>query len=157
MADLFGRTNQQFGGAFPVDGARVAFAGSDGQLLGVGLLTQNLGFNYSQPITILFEVGTNYAYVVAGRARGGVNMARVLGPRQVVKAFYTKYGDVCNMGSNMLNIDAQSAACIEGTSSNAFVIGIQNSVITNIGGSVSSDNSLLTEQLGLQFLTLTLN
>lgn len=157
MADIFGRTNQLFAGAFPVDGARVSFAGQNGQLLGVGLLTQSMGYNYAQPVTIMFEVGTNNAYAVAGRARGGVNMSRVLGPRQMTKDFYLKYGDICNMGTNVLNIDAKSAACLEGAGTNTFLIGITNSVITNLAGNTTSENSLFTESVGMQFLTLNLN
>lgn len=156
MADIFGRTNQDFGGAFPVDGARVAFAGNNGNLLGVGLLTQNLGFNYNQPITILFEIGTNYGYAVAGRARGSVNMARVLGPRPVLRDFYLKYGDVCNMATNILNLEARSASCLEGASSSSFTLGMSNSVITTLGGSISSENSLFSETVAMQYLTLNL-
>lgn len=155
MADIFGRTNQQFQGAFPVDGARVAFAGSDGNLLGVGLVTQNIGFNYAQPITVLFEVGTNNAYVVGGRSRGSANMSRVLGPRAFMPGFYQKYGNVCNMATNILNLDARSAACIEGSGANTFVLGIQYAVITNLQGTVNSENGLMTEGVALQYLTLT--
>jgi len=157
MSDIFGRSNQTFGGAFPVDGARVAFSGTSGNLLGVGLLTQNLGFNYNQPITILFEIGTNYGYAVSGRARGSVNMARLLGPRPVVTSFYLQYGNVCNMGTNILNLECQSTACIEGASGTAFTLGITNVVITTLGGSISSENSLFTESVALQYLTLNLD
>ena len=156
MSDIFGRSNQQFAGAFPVDGARVAFSGTDGNLLGVGLVTQNVGFNYSQPITILFEVGTTNAYVIGGRARGGANMSRVLGPRAVMPAFYTTYGNVCNMATNILNLDARSATCPEGTGGSSFVLGLQYVVITNLQGAVNSENGLLTEGVTLQYLTLNL-
>jgi hypothetical protein len=157
MADVWGRSNQDFGGAFPVDGARIAVAGNNGNLLGVGLLTQNLGFNYNQPITFLFEIGTNLGYAIAGRARGNVNISRILGPRPMMKDFYVKYGNVCNMATNIMNVEAKSAACLEGASTDQFTLGMHYLVINALGGSVASENSLFTETLGLQYLTLDLN
>jgi hypothetical protein len=155
MSDLFGRSNQQFAGAFPVDGARVAFSGSDGNLLGVGLLTQNLQYSYSQPIMLLFEVGTNNGYAVAGRARGSVNLQRILGPRPLLAGFYTKYGNVCNMATNVLNLSCRSAACVEGAGGSSFGLGMQNCVINTVGGAITSENSMLTETTAMQFLILT--
>jgi len=155
MADIYGRSNQVFAGSFPVDGARISLAGNDGEMLGVGLLSQNLGYQYGQPVTILYEVGTNNTYIVTGRARGGVNISRVLGPREVVRGFYRKYGDVCNAKTNILNLEARAAGCGDGASS-PFNLGMNHCVITNLAGSVASDTGLMSEQVAMQFLSLEL-
>lgn len=156
MADIYSLTNQQFGGAFPIDGAKISFSGSDGNLLGVGFVTQNLNYQYAQPITTLFEVGTNNVYVVAGRARGSAGLARVLGPRPIISGFYSQYGNVCNMGSNILSLDCASGSC-PAVSSGAFVLGMHYAVITSVGGSVTSENALFSENVALQYLTLDLS
>ena len=155
MADMWGRSNLNYAGSFPVDGARVSFSGTDGNLLGVGLLTQNLSVNYSQPITILFEIGTNNAYAVSGRPRGGGSMARILGPRQMMAGFYTQYGNVCNMASNILNLEAQAPSCGTVSAGNAFTLGMNNCVLTSVGVSITSENALLSENVSLMFLTMT--
>lgn len=157
MADIFGRSNQVFAGAFPVDGARISFAGNDGDIVGVGLLSQSLGYQYNQPITLLYEIGTNNTCIVTGRARGGVQIQRVLGPRPVVKGFYTKYGDVCNAATNILNLEARSAACAAQAGGEQFALGMTHCLIEGMAGTVSSENGLMTENLQMRFLGLELN
>lgn len=161
MADIFGRVNTQYGGSFPVDGAKVVVSGGGTELTGVGMLTQQLQFNYNQPISVLFEIGTNYGYIVSGRARGAATASRIVGYRSFMGGFYAKYGDVCNAGSNMINIEAKAGSCgvdLPGKSSDELAtFGLNNVVIAGISGSVTSENSLFSETLQLQYLALSLD
>lgn len=157
MPEIFSRSQQVFAGAFPVDGARVSFSGQDGNILGVGLLTQNLTYSYQQPITVLYELGSNNGYMVAGRARGNAGMARVLGPRPLLKNFYVQYGNVCNAASNHLALQLSAAACTNGPGTISATLGMNYAVITSVGGSITSENSLFSENVAVTFLTLDLS
>lgn len=156
MADIFSRANQDFKGSFASDAAQVAFSGDgSGNVFGVGLLTQNLGVNYTQSITRLYEIGTNYTYLVAGRTQGQLSMGRVLGPRPVAAAFYTTYGNVCNAATNNLNFSAQ-AGCNSQSLGGSLTFGVQNAVIVSIGLSVGAQDMVINENLAMTFISLTL-
>lgn len=156
MADIFSRAGQDFMGSFASDAARVAFAGggTDG-VVGVGLLTQSLSCNYTQAITRLYEIGTNFTYLVAGRTQGQISLGRVLGPRPVQAAFYAKYGNVCNAATNNLNFEA-TAGCNGVGATGTFTFGIKNAVINSIGFSVAAQDMVINEQLAMMFVSLEL-
>lgn len=157
MADIFSRANQNFQGSFASDAAQVAFAGNgSGQVFGVGLLTQNLSINYTQSITKLYEIGTNYTYLVAGRTQGQLSMGRVLGPRPVAAAFYTTYGNVCNAATNNLNFSAQAGCNSQSSTGGALTFGVQNAVIVSIGLSVGAQDMVINEQLAMTYVSLEL-
>jgi len=172
-ADIYSRAGNDFGGAFAADAAKVVF-GSDflgagtatasgTRAGGVGLLTQNLQIQYSQAVTRLYEIGSNATFLVAGRTQGQASMGRVLGPRAVNIAFYTKYGNVCNAGQNNINFEAD-AGCPENaglyyggggaTASGSYTFIIRYVVITNIGIAVAAQDMIINEQLQLMFISL---
>lgn len=167
MADIFNRASNQFGGSFASDAAKVVFstgggaAASPGGSGGVGLLTQSAQINYSQQITRLYEIGSNYTFLVAGRTQGTVSMARVLGPRQVQTQFYTNYGNVCNAANNNLTINMQTgcptgagAGQDGGLGSIAFLI--KNCVIVSLGLSIAAQDMIVNEQFQMMFISLEL-
>jgi hypothetical protein len=164
MADIFARAGNDFRGAFSADAARVVFAGQGlaSDAGGVGLLTQNLSVNYAQQITRLYEIGTNATYLVAGRTFGNIGLGRVLGPRSVQLAFYTRYGNVCNAAQNNFNLE-MDAACTNAPNAGGAAVGqgsgnyrfaIRNSVITNIGIAIAAADMLVNEQLQMMFVSL---
>lgn len=157
MPDIFDRPGQQFGGSFASDAAKIVFAGA-GEILGgggVGLLTQNLQVGYTQQVTQLYEIGTNYVFLVCGRARGQVSIGRVLGPRPVQTAFYRKYGNVCNAATNNIAIQAEMGCQGQGGSGQVS-FHIKNLVLTSVAITVAAENMILNEQLGAQFVSLEL-
>jgi hypothetical protein len=163
MADIFSRSGTDFQGSFTSDSARVTFAGggtSSGAILGAGLITQSIGVNYTQSITQLFEIGTNFTYFVAGRAQGQVSIARVLGPRPIQTAFYAKYGNVCNAATNNLNFEAATGCDVPGVATaggNTYTFGVNNAVITTIGITIASaQDMMINEQLSMRYVSLTL-
>ena len=93
--DVYSR-EVQFGGAFSADGARITF----GDAFQCGMLVQNIQYQYQQNISRLYEVGCPDVYLVAGRTSGQVSIARIIGPKKLAAAFYTKFGNVCNAGEN---------------------------------------------------------
>lgn len=147
--DVFSR-DVSYGGSFSADGCRVTF--SD---FGAGLLVQTLTYQYQQQISRLYEVGSPYLYLIAGRTQGRVGMSRVIGPKRIMPAFYAKYGDVCKAGDNNLKIGAKTG-CHGGASDTGAEqkILLRNCVISQLGGSVNANDVLITENLDMMFLLL---
>lgn len=112
--DVFGRQVDIFGGAFSSDAMKMTFPnvqGFNGAFTGnFGLLVQQIQMNYQQNITRRYEVGRPAVYYIQGPAEGSVSMQRLLGPRALTKAFYQKFGDVCQALSNVLHFEL-SAGC----------------------------------------------
>lgn len=166
MSDVFSRANNNFGGSFASDAAKVVFSSGNtsagdvvGPSGGVGLLTQNTSINYSQQIQRLYEVGSNYTFLVAGRTQGQLAMARVLGPRQVQTQFYKNFGNVCNAANNNLSIVLETGCSADGgigggLGSLAFLI--KNCVITGLGISVGAQDMIINEQFQAMFVSLEL-
>lgn len=164
MPDIFGRRPLDYGGSFSADGAQIEIAG----LVGIGLIVQQLSIQYQQPITRIYEVGTQKTYFVAGRPQGTANIASVLGPGSVFSTFYQLLGDVCNAPINDLRICLQAGCTTPiGTSvsfpvpaiiSSAVSSGMQliakNMVLQSIGLAVAAQDMVINQQLGLFFTSL---
>lgn len=154
--DILGRIAPAFGGAFSADAAVLNFAGTS-LAGGVGLLTQQLSFQYQQNIMRIYEIGTAFTYYIAGRAQGSASVTRVLGPRPLLFTFYSVYGNVCNAGQNTIGfamqqgcqspIDAQAQA----TYRYMYLVGC---VIQSIGFSAQAENMMVNEQVSMMFVAL---
>lgn len=165
MADVFAREGNDFQGSFASDGAKVIFASNagNGDFLGVGMLTQQLSVQYSQAVTRLYEIGTNFTFLVAGRTQGQVTLARVLGPRSVQLSFYTKYGNVCNADTNNVNFETETGCQqgdgagggAQGNLANGHKFGVHNAVITNLGVTVNAQDMMINEQITMMFVQMT--
>ncbi len=148
---VFTRNQYTLTDSFSADSAMLTFSG------GVSpALVQNINFNYSQNITRLYEVGGPGAgqkqrtYYVGGRTQGQAGIARVIGPRTSMAAFYRTYGDVCAAKRNSIEI-AFVAGCDGGGLGAYTLLGV---VITNIGFAVQAMDMVFNENSGLQFVDL---
>jgi len=175
MADLFNRSDA-FGGSFSGDEVSITFAARGTELIdrvagdfdntqatsrgGVGLLVQNLGVNYAQQISQLWELGSNRTYYVAGRTNGNANMQRVMGPTRIIQAFYNTFGDACNADANILELSLGGAACggealteeLAGETGYDFLL--KFCVINNIGFNVAAANMMINEAIAIMFGSL---
>lgn len=154
--DVYGRFSNSFGGAFAADSAKLTFAGGSENLVGaggVGLLTQQLAFNYTQMVSRLYELGTNNTFYVAGRTQGSISIGRVLGPRPVSMAFYQKYGSVCHASTNILNLQ-MATECEPSAATPTFAWVMKFCLITSIAVSVNAQDMMVNEQLQMMFASL---
>jgi hypothetical protein len=157
--DIFGRVPLQFAGAFVADGAVATFGGLAGG--GVGLLCQQLSFNYSQSVTRLYEIGSNLAYYVVGRTQGSASASRVLGPRPVSTAFYRAYGNPCNNNTITFRAGVGCGPGAVGTGpgaggSSSLTFVLTGVVLMSIAISVSAQDMIVNEQLQMMFIALLL-
>lgn len=158
--DIFGRRALEFGGAFAADSAQIELDlacvdENDVPLSSSGLLTQQLQVNYQQPITRLYEVGTQKTYYVAGRPQGTANIARILGPGTVMAELYECLGDVCKADRNDLCFCVE-ANCIgnQGQQFNAMAICLKNVVLQSLGFSIQAQDMIINEQMSLFFTAM---
>jgi hypothetical protein len=158
--DIFGRRPLEFGGAFAADSACIQLnldcddGGSEACAI-EGLLTQQMNVQYQQPITRLYEVGSQKTYYVAGRPQGTMNVARVLGPGGVMACFYECLGDVCNADKNDICFCVE-ANCLgnEDQDFNALEVCLKNVVLQSLGMSVQAQDMIINEQLSLFFTAM---
>jgi hypothetical protein len=100
--DIFNRTPDTYGGAFTADSAKLTFSGlAQGNSL-LGLLVQQMQASYQQPLTKVFELGSNAIYYIVGRTSGSLNINRISGPRKLGAAFYSKFADACQARTNTM-------------------------------------------------------
>lgn len=165
MPDIFNRRPLTVGNSFAADSAVITFGGGGlGPGAGAGLLVQNLGFQYQQPVNRIYELGTQLTYYVAGRPQGNGNIGRILGPGPVVIAFYYAYGDVCRASQNNINIFA-SALCnpndgveAPGVPLARVVPGVKwcltGVVLNSVGMTIGAQDMVMNEALGFMFTAL---
>ena len=124
------------------------------------MLVQNLGFNYQQQVTRIFEIGTNLQFYVAGRTQGQMSLGRVLGPRPIALAFYQKYGNVCEAATNILDIQLATGCRATGefasVNGQIYAFTMKFVVITSIGVTMAAQDMLINEQLSAMFASLNL-
>lgn len=168
--DIFGRKPLQFGGAFAADSANIELIipcdtdgdGYDEEFPTCGLLTQNLSIQYQQPITRLYEVGSQFTYYVAGRPQGTATIARILGPGAVIDGLYECLGNVCNADKNDICFCLQAGCATDiisetacGTAQFSSVkLGLKNVVLQGIGFSVQAQDMVINEQMSLFFTAM---
>lgn len=157
--DIYGRAGQDFGGSIAADAARVVFAAADLDGSGVGMLVQQLQFNYQQQVSRIFEIGSDKTFYVVGRTQGQVTMARIVGPRQVQLGFYTKFGNACLAAENNIDFLAE-AGCTSagggrvGLSGTAYQFTIKHAVIISLGVQIGAQDMVINEQVQLMYTAL---
>lgn len=177
MADVFGREELTFGGAFAADSAVVNFstldcqlanlAGQQGQLQGgVGMLAQQIQFSYTQPIQRFYELGAQKVYYFAGRPSGQGTIARMVGPRKLSTDFYRRLGNVCCADKNILTISAAAGCKLNGVEvpgsapdgstidERALFYDLSGVVISSIGGTIAAEDMIFREALTFVFYKL---
>lgn len=142
MAAVF-QGAQTYNGGFRADQLTLTFGGQNVS----GFLVQNVQFQFSQQITMLYEIGSENVYYVGGRAQGSATLARVVGPAPLAKQFITTFNNLCSPQD--INFNA-SAGCKAGGPNYT----LQDAVLTTISVSVTSQEVVINEQLQFIFVNL---
>lgn len=151
MPDVFNRNVDGFGGSFSADSAEFFFLAATGSEAGVGLLIQNVTVSYQQQVTRIYELGSSLHFYVIGRTNGQLGMARVLGPRPLMTAFYRKYGDGCQAATN--NFLLRFTSDCQGNPQDALVE-VKYSVINSIGFTMGAQDAVINEQVQMLYAQL---
>lgn len=158
--DIYGRS-QVFGGAFSVDETSLTFSGSAGSAgtLGssgtLGALVQNVQGQYQRPVQRIYELSSEKrTYFVAGRAEGGLNIGRIAAPGPITTDFLKQFGDICNVRSNHMAINAGGVGCANNSiGSNASKYDIHFCFISGISFQIAADQIAMSENLQMTFMS----
>lgn len=151
MADVFGRADSPFAGAFSADKSVLQLGDMGGNA--AGSLVQNLQVNYQQQVNQIFEIGSASRYYVVGRTNGNISFGRVVGPRIVALELLQRLGNVCegDAASHRLQFTLGSSACnwkdVGGASGSNIRIVADAVVATSVGYSVQAQDMLINENV----------
>ena len=134
---------QTFNGGFRADQLTVTFGGIDV----AGFLVQNIQFSYTQQITLLYEIGSEFVYYVGGRAQGTATLARVVGPAPLGGIFINLFNDLCNPQD--ITFDSSS-----GCEGGGLTYTLEDAVLTTVSVSVTAQDVVINEQLQFIFIDL---
>ncbi len=150
--DIFGRRMDSFGGAFTSDHATITFPGVTGLANAVGLLIQQVQVGYNRQLSRLYELNSRAFYYVAGRPMGQGTIGRIVGPTPLQAAFYEKYGDVCQAGTNSMQLNI-FAGCDEAILSKRA--SMHFTVINAFAMTISAEQAMINETATLTFSNYT--
>lgn len=154
MPDVLGRAPSTYAGAFSADRSRLVLFGAPGP----GLLVQNVGVQYQQPIQTIFEVGSNYRYYVVGRPSGQMNIGQILGPTELSLAALRRLGDPCNGQANRrLDLTLGTAACLGANVGREIILSADGCIGSSAQFSVAAEQMLVSQQVGVTFANLASN
>jgi hypothetical protein len=151
--DIFNRASNSIGKVWSVDGASVTFAGPEADSLGVGMLVQQTNVGYQQQVTRIYEIGSDYTYFIAGRVQGNLTIGRIIGPGVIMSAFYTRFGNPCNVRSNVMQLNIGSTCDGSAFTKTASYL-ISYIILTSVGLTVGAQDMVVNEQLQMMFVKM---
>lgn len=146
MAGVLGST-QTWAGSFKADLLKVNFNGVTG-----GMLVQNMQFNFSQQVSMLFELGSQNVYFVGGRAQGTASVNRIVGPGKAILTLFQGYGNICEPKD--IDFTAEGGC---GGAQGGIRYKLKKAVLTSVGASVDAQQIVISEQLQFMFVDLDAN
>ncbi len=145
MASVFAST-QTFNGGFRADFLKFSLAGQDAR----GMIVQNVQFQYNQQVSLLYEVGSEFAYYIGGRANGNATFAYIVGPAKLSGLLLTLFRDLCSPKDISLSA---SAGCSPGTRG-AINYELQSAVMVGISGTISAEQAIISQNLQFMFINM---
>lgn len=157
MADVFGRQDSPFVGAFAADSSVVTV----GTVKGARMLIQNIQVGYQQAVNQIFELGSNNRYYVVGRTNGNMSLARIVGPVKMNQDVLKMFGNVCegNPSEKSLTFDLGTSSCnavafqenIVGHQDGNVKIRADGCVATGVTYAIQAQDMLINENVTLMF------
>jgi len=162
-ANIFENADQTIGGAFTAENCSLKL-GADAA---TGAIVQRVNFTINRPINFIYELGTKGAavqnvYYVGGRRQGQAQFERIVGGSNVFKKFVDNYGPLCEKPGENIILTAHGGCAITGAGEAGAAINSDGGVtytlktpkITTLGASVSAQDIVIMESIGLVFLDL---
>jgi hypothetical protein len=155
MGNPFETNNQTPGGAFTAENCKLKGTG-----LGDGAVVQRVQFTIQRPINFIYEIGStktkNNVYYVGGRRRGEATFERVVGGSNTFKQFVQNYGPLCENKGEDIVLEAEGGCALgkDGLKSETVKYTLITPRLTSVGASVSAQDIVIMESIGLVFLDL---
>jgi hypothetical protein len=161
-ANIFENTDQTIGGAFTAENCSLQL----GDAPSTGAVVQRVNFTINRPINFIYELGTKGApqnvYYVGGRRQGQAQFERIVGGSNAFKTFVDDYGPLCEKPGKNIILTAHGGCAITergaaGAALNAdggVTYTLKTPKITTLGVSVSAQDIVIMENVGMVFLDL---
>ena len=149
MASIFAG-GQQHNGGFRADQLRVSFGGESVK----GLLVQDVNFNFSQQLAMLYEIGSPFVYYVGGRSQGSAGISQIVGPASRAPLLLTRFRDLCNPQD--ISFDA-TAGCGVGqvaTNGSGLRHTLIDAVLVGLAVGVTAQNVVINRNLNFMYIDL---
>jgi hypothetical protein len=162
--DVLGSRSATFSGAMAAEDALITFsnlttAGTNTNQ-NLPLLLQNIQLQYSQAVTRLYDLTQHSVFYVRGRAAGQASIGQIIGPTRIADSFLTKFGSVCNAGTNDLVLTMSNACSSAGGAANGSTwsygdsITAKYAVITAMALQVQAEQMVVQQNVSLMFSAL---
>lgn len=171
MAGIFKRSRTNFGGAFPAQfGMLTSTVGL------TGILMQSLNATFNQQTSKIYEIGrageVRNFYHVGGPSAGSLGVQHVMGPAMAFTAYYEKFSDLCEVGTNTIALKLDKRMCAQSTKSrlNGSIGGVSAGaaiasngqlgitakfcLMNGVGFSTNAQNLVVQENSALEFSDL---
>jgi len=137
--DIFNREQLTVGGVFASDKAVMTISG--GNSLGKGALVQDVNVTYNQPITQLYELGSNNVYPLAGRASGTVTVQKIVSDKSFDKALF----DACENGATVVFSGLNGTCGNGGGGSGNINVTCRGVIVTTWGMTMNTQDPVVRE------------
>jgi len=151
MASVFGSAALPFqthGGSFRAEDLTLTLPNGVGD--GTGALVQQIQFTLTRQINMLYEIGSANVYYSGNRRQGQAQITRLVSGSKNFGAMVTAYGNMCTPAH--LKLGMSSSACGKNKASLSYEL--KSATLTSIGGSVSAQEVVVSENLAFMFLDL---
>jgi hypothetical protein len=162
-ANIFENADQTIGGAFTAENCSLKL----GKDAATGAIVQRVNFTINRPINFIYELGTKGAavqnvYYVGGRRQGQAQFERIVGGSNIFKNFVDNYGPLCEKPGENIELTAHGGCKITNAGDAAAPLNAAGGItytlktpkITTLGASVSAQDIVIMESIGLVFLDL---
>lgn len=156
MASVFQEAAPNLQGVFSSQRAGIIAGGG----VDLGVVSQ-VQINYSQNVSRIFDLnrggiaagGKVPMYYVGGRSEGRATLGRIIGPKGSGCAFYTKYGDLCNIQPNLqLTFQGSGQGLNCGGASSTYTM--TRPIAISVGISQNAQDTIINENVQFMFADL---
>ena len=148
MASVFDPAGvQRVAGAFKAEDLTLTVAGKKAALV------QSVQFTCNRTVNMLYEIGTNNVYYVGNRRQGQAQMSRVVASSASFKELIKNTSNICSPQRVELKVTPKGGGGAFCRASNRTYT-LRYATLVSIGGSVTAQDIVLTENLGFMFSDL---
>jgi hypothetical protein len=150
MPSVFSGNTQTINGVIRAEDVVLTFGGGDSK----GAIIQQAEWSLERSVNMLYEVGSQNVYYVGDRRKGQGRFSRVVGGAKNFKTMVTKFGKLCDAKTNFLNLSVGASSCGPGGGGGKVTYKLLGVTLTSIGASVTANDIVVTENMGLMFVDM---
>ena len=150
MASVFSGSEQKINGIIRAEDVTLTFEKGDSK----GAIIQQAEWSLERSVNMLYEVGSQNVYYVGDRRKGQGKFTRIVGGAKNFKGMVTKFGDICKAKANYLNLSVGSTKCGPGGGGGKITYKLLGVTLTSIGASVTANDIVVTENMGIMFVDM---